>query len=63
MIASKNGQINLWRDRKKFYMVYVRVYVVLVFSIASILLLICLNIAILIESVFLMVRAVVGVYE
>ena len=63
MIASKNGQINLWRDRKKIYMVYVRVYVVLVFSIASILLLICLNIAILIESVFLMVRAVVGVYE
>ena len=62
MIAPKNGQTNLWRGREKIR-VYMRVYVVLVFSIGSILLLICLNIDILIELVFLMVRAVGRVYE
>ena len=57
-----------WADQfaegqRQNIMVYMRVYVVLVFSIGSILLLICLNIDILIELVFLMVRAVGRVYE
>ena len=49
--------------QRKNIMVYMRVYAVSVFSIGSILLLIHLNIDILVELVFLMVRAVGHVCE
>ena len=62
MIAPKNGQTDLWRGREKIR-VYMRVYVVLVSSVGSILLLIRLNIDILIELVSSMTRAVGRVYE
>ena len=63
MIAPKKCADQFAEAQRENIMVYMRVYVVLVFSIGSILLLIHLNIDILIELVFSMVRVVVCVCE